>query len=369
MLLALLVLVAGCTSLQTERLRPPADGPAPAPPLVQRWSRNVDAASGPAAPRVFDGLVFVATRKGELVVVDAETGRIRGRKAFGRSIEGPFAVSSGGDVAYVPLAKPAEVIAHSLRDGGREWRWRADDDAATADAGLVLASEVLVVPLGNGTVVGIGAGDGAERWRTRPDTTARFVAAPVALPHGAVAVTDDRGRVRALDASAGRELWTRDVGAPVTHAPALDGPRLLVPTTRGALVALDAATGDELWRADLSLAADRVAARVATPGTGEGIAVVGATNGRLVAVDLADGSERWSRALDDHVNSAPLVADGRVYLGTTGERVLVLDASAGTTLWETTARGRIKSAVAGAEGVVYVLSEPRHLIAFEPASL
>ena len=111
-----------------------------------------------------------------------------------------------------------------------------------------------------------------------------------------------------------------------------------------------------------------VSPRVATPGVGGGLAVVGASNGHLAAVDVASGAPRWTRTFDDHVNAAPLVADGRVYLGTTGERVLVLDAATGATLWESTVRGRVKSAVAGGDGVVYVLSEPRHLIAFEPAA-
>ena len=369
-LLLALAVAAGCTSLQTDRLRPAPEGAAPPPPLAQRWVRNVDAAVGPAAPQVYDGVVLIATRKGELVAVDVETGRVRGRRSFGGSIEGPFATSPGGDAAYVPLAKPAQIVGHDLRGGSRLWRWRADDRTDSADAGLVLVGDALVAPLGSGAVVGLAAADGAERWRVRPDTSARFVAAPVAVPGRGVAVVDDRGQVRVLDAGTGRDVWTRAVGAPVTHAPALDGAggALLVPTTRGALVALAAADGAERWRADLGAPADRVPARVATPGVGDGLAVVGATNGRLVGLDLADGTERWVRELDDHVNSAPLVSGGRVYLGTTGERVLVLDAATGETLWETTLRGRVKTAVAGADGVVYVVSEPRHLVAFGPAS-
>lgn len=369
-LLLLLGLAAGCASLQTDRLVPAERGTAPAPPLAERWTRNVDAASGPAAPQVFEGVVFVATRKGDLVAVDAASGRVRGRGAFGQSIEGAFATSPAGDVAYVPLAKPGQIIAHSLRDGRRLWRWRAEARDATADAGLVLAGDVVVAPLGNGTVVGLDRASGTARWRIRPDTLARFVAAPVALPGGAVAVADDRGTVRALAPGTGEVLWTRAVGAPVAHTPAVGAAAaaLLVPTTRGALVALDVRTGAERWRAELGQD-DRVVPRVATPGVGEELAVVGATNGRLVAIDVVSGAERWARTFDDHVNGAPLVADGRVYLGTTGERMLVLSAATGETLWETTVRGRVKSAVAGADGVVYVLTEPRHLIAFEPASL
>ena len=368
-LLLALALAAGCASLQTERLLPPDAGVAPAPPLAERWTRNLDAATGPAAPQVFDGVVLVATRKGDLVAVDAASGRIRGRGSFGQSIEGPFATSAAGDAAYVPLAKPGQIVAHSLRGGDRLWRWRADGPGATADAGLVLSGEAVVAPLGNGLVVGLDRADGTVRWTVRPDTLARFVAAPVVLPGGAVAVADDRGRVRALAPETGEILWTRDVGAPVGHTPAVDAAAaaLLVPTTRGDLVALDARTGAERWRVALGQD-DRVAPRVATPGVGGGLAVAGASNGHLAAVDVASGAPRWTRTFDDHVNGAPLVADGRVYLGTTGERVLVLDAATGDTLWESTVRGRVKSAVAGGDGVVYVLSEPRHLIAFEPAA-
>lgn len=358
--------LAGCGTIRLDRpLVPVAPAAAPAPPLVRVWETDVDGAFGPAAALVAAGHVVVGTRNGEAVVLDVATGRRVGGLDVGGSVEGPLALSPDGVTLLVPAARGRHaVVAHGLLDGQRRWLWRADGPAEAAEAGLVLADGVAVVPLHGGVTLGLDAATGTERWRAAGMAGAQNHAAPALLPGGGVAIADDRGTVRALDAATGADRWTADVGAPVYAAPTAAGARLFVSTTRGTLTALDAATGRPLWTARLDPSG---IARVTSAGADAARAVVGLTDGRVVALDAASGAVVWTWTATGAVVAAPLVSGATVYVGTMDRLVVGLDAETGRETFRTEVRGRVKSALAVAAGRLIVLSEPRHVTAFDAA--
>ena len=67
------------------------------------------------------------------------------------------------------------------------------------------------------------------------------------------------------------------------------------------------------------------------------------------------------------VVAAPLVSGATVYVGTMDRLVVGLDAETGSETFRTEVRGRVKSALAVAAGRLIVLSEPRHVTAFDAA--
>ncbi len=360
------VLLAGCASIVLERpLVPVEAAEAPPPPLSQVWELDVDAAFGPAAPVVGAQRLAVGTRNGRAVVLDAESGRRVGSLDVGAGIEAGLALAPDGAVLYLPVSSGRfAVVAHTLATGARRWGWRPASPGEMVDAGLALVGGVVVAPLHNGTVVGLDAATGAERWRLPGADRAQNHAAPLWLTGGSVAVADDRGTVRLLDAATGAVVWTRSVGAPVYAAPALAVGRLLVPTTRGTLTALDAATGATLWTARLDPSG---LARVSTAAVWGDRAAVGLTDGRVVALDLTTGAPVWTWTGTGAVVAPPLAAGRTVYVGTMDERLVALDAATGAETFSTTLRGRVKSAMTVASGRLIVLSEPRHVTAFETA--
>ena len=344
-------------------LVPVAPAEAPAPPLAQVWETDVDAAFGPAAPVVGAQRLAVGTRNGHALVLDALTGRRLGSLNVGTSIDGGLALSPDGAVLYVPVSSGRfAVVAHTLTTGVRRWGWRPASPAESADAGLVLVSGVLVVPLHDGTVIGLDATSGAERWRAADTTQAQNHAAPVAMPGARVAIADDRGTVRLLDAATGDVIWTARIGAPIYSAPTPAEGRLLVGTTRGTVAALDAATGRTLWTAALDPTGN---ARVSSAAVWNGRAAVGLTDGRVVALDLATGAPAWTWTGTGAVVAPPLLSGQTLYVGTMDERLVALDAATGAETFSTTLRGRIKSALTVAAGRLVVLSEPRHVTTFE----
>ncbi len=357
-------LFAGCASIVLERpLVPVQQAEAPAPPLAKAWEADVDAAFGPAAPVVGAQRLAVGTRNGRAVVLDAETGRRLGALDVGSGIEAGLTLAPDGAVLFLPVSSGRfAVVAHTLATGERRWGWRPASPAEMVGAGLVLVGGVVVAPLHEGTVVGLDAATGAERWRVAGAERAQNHAAPVELPGGRVAVADDRGTVRLLDAATGAVLWTGTAGAPVYAALTLAGGRILVSTTRGTVVALDAASGAALWTARLGPSG---LARVTSATVWDDRAAVGLTDGRVVAFSLATGAPLWTWAGTGAVVAPPLAAGAAVYVGTMDERLVALDAATGAETFSAALRGRVKSAMAVAEGRLVVLSEPRHVTAFE----
>jgi outer membrane protein assembly factor BamB len=365
--------LAGCDALRVQRpltaaavlmeggagTHPHVTDVAPVPPLEAAWRYNAEGAFGPAPALVADGQVLVATRHGEVHLVDAAEGDRVGKVRLGDAIEGA-PVLLNGRLLVVPVAAGRYgLVAYDLVAGRRVWARRGDPHAA----GLLVAGGVLVAAAYDGTVRGLDPRTGTERWSLRPDTLATYFATPTLLASGYVAVADDRGRVTALDPASGLAVWTTELGAPVHETPASAEGLLVVPTTRGFAAALDAETGAERWRHE----ADRRDVLFASPTLAPGVVVVGASDGVLRRLDPSTGVAVWTRRFDGNVAAAPLVAGETVYVGALDRRLAALDLATGTERWSTELEGRAKSALVAVDGLLVVLTEPHHLYAFRAA--
>ena len=329
------------------------------PPLERAWRYDADGAFGPAAAVAADGMLIVATKKGEIHAVDIETGRRRGLGNLKEPVTGSPVLTNR--ILYAPIADGKRtLIAYDIERGARAWSARL----GPVEAGLLLDGGTLVAAGLDGRVHGLDPASGEARWTATPDSAAGFFAAPVTLAEGQVAVADDRGRVTALDVQTGATLWTRDIGLPVYETPASGDGRLFVPTTRGYLVALDAATGETVWAFETGDAT----VRFSPPAVAAGRVVVGASDGRLRSLDAATGEERWSFVADGNFAAAPLVAGAVVYVGGMDETLYALDAGTGEVLWQAELDGRVKSEPLLHKNTLIILGEPKYVYAFTTPS-
>ncbi len=247
------------------------------PPLEARWRLRAGGAVV-GGPVLESTTVFVATRSGELVAADVETGAARWRFETGeRALAAP---SSAGGLVYLAT------------------------QVAGSDAGHVF---------------GVDARTGTEQWRVVVDAP---FSGRLALSGGLVLVS--AGEVIALDGATGEERWRSPAGTGAD--PIAAGVGLAVVAAPDGLVALDAASGDARWSA-LSLAPPQVA-----PALGEEVAVAVDGTGALVGLDAGDGSERW-RLPDPGLVQPPVVAGSVVALAT-AEGVVVLDGETGERRWQ-----------------------------------
>lgn len=334
------------------------------PPLEEAWSHDADAAFGPAAAVVADGVVVVVTRKGEIRGIDLEDGRKRSVGDLREPIEGAPVLTRRVIYASVAAGKHT-LVAHDFVDGRRIWALRAGPH----QAGLLLAENTLVAAGQDGTVRAIDPADGTIRWQVTPDSAAGFFATPVALRDtslgpAVIAAADDRGRVTALDLATGATRWTRTLGTPVYETPAFRDGRLFVPTTRGRFTALDAATGETVWTAE----AENEEVKFSAPAVDADVVVVGASDGMLRALDAATGETVWTYLADGNFASAPLIAGDVVYAGALDELLYAFDRATGEVLWQHQFDGRVKSTPVLQDGRLIVLAEPRHVHAFQSVS-
>ncbi|MGB3541820.1 PQQ-binding-like beta-propeller repeat protein [Rubrivirga sp.] len=356
--------LAGCSSIQLGNPLGERDATPPSLPITEAWERDVQAAFGPSPATVTQRYVVVGTRRGEVVVLDRETGSTAGVGEFGDSVEGAIATSESGAVLYVSTAEQnGSVYALDVDSGRRLWRWRG----GASVAGVVRTGSVLVVPLLQSKVVALEAASGAVLWDldlwAGGSGGAQYHAAPVALEvegGPAVLIASDDGGVAALRAVDGEPLWSYGAGAPIYATPTVAEGAVVVTTTRGAVVVLEAETGRARWRVQT----DGVL-RASPAAVSDGLVVVGFTDGTVRAFDLEDGAERWRYRTDGNVTATPVAVDDQIAVGTMDRRLVLLDRETGVETWSTELRGRVKSALGVGGGLLIALVEPRHVVAFQ----
>jgi len=373
LLLAVVFVLSGCETLQlgkplviaptdyttdggsTARANTSSEGPTP--PLALRWDHATEGGFGPASPLIAGGYVIVSTKGGRVDVVELSSGRKVGGVSLGDAIEGaPVLVDER--TLVVPVAAGRDgLVAYNLATGSKTWTLRDNPHAA----GLLLSDGIVVAAALDGTLRGLEPLTGAERWSMQPGSMSAFYAAPTEIADGLAVAADDAGGLVAFSSANGSVRWRREIGLPVMRTPAASGGRFFVPTTRGQLLAIDSATGETAW----TYQADAEGARFATPAVDELYVIVGASDGILRCLDPATGDEIWRHEFDGNISAAPLLADQVVYVGTMGERIAVLDVSSGELLWDAELPGRVKSAPAARDGILIVLSEPKHVNAFD----
>lgn len=325
------------------------------PPLAERWAFDAGAGFGALSPLIADEILFVATRQGDVIAVELESGRRAGQASFGESIEGTPVLDGG--MLFVPVGWGRRaLIGYNLLRGSTMWKV----NGAPINAGLVTYADVVISADADGMVRAYRKIDGAIDWETNLGDGVGVKAAPV-LAGGFVIVADDQGRIAALNPADGSPAWSASAGAPVLSTAASDGEALFVSTTRGRLVALGVNNGEPLWTYD----AGEQAPYLASPAVSDGQVVFGASDGIVRAVDASSGDLLWSAQVDAAVTAAPLIAANVVYVGTMRSKLIALDRSTGAQLWEHELDGRMKSAFAATENSLIVLAEPKTVYLFE----
>lgn len=168
-----------------------------------RWQHRCDA--GSSAPVLAGGRVILGTRGGEVLAVDAASGKPA------------WTVKVDGMMSFAPAAAGSSVL---VGDGGRRLR------CIDAETGRVL-------------------------W-TR-SVEGRFMGEGPAMSARAIVFTTTKPAVEAYDPSTGRRLWRRWMGTVHLSSPVLAGDLVLV-GSRDRLKVLELDSGDDVW--EISLGGD-----------------------------------------------------------------------------------------------------------------
>ncbi len=271
--------------------------PAPMPALtptvtpVIDWQASVGKAGPGFTPAVVGNDIIVANAAGEVMRLDATTGRSAWRVGAGTALS----AGVGADENLAVVGSDRGDVVALKPDGSIAWKVSLSSEItapATLDGG------VAVVLTGDGRVFALNAADGKTRWvyqRQNPALVVR-AAAPALVSHGGAFVGTAGGRLVALDSDSGVVGWEATVAVPkgateleriadITSAPVIDGRNVCASAFQGHTLCFDAQRGTSVWSRDIASYWGLVADRAMFYLTDD--------SGVVLALDKATGTTMW----------------------------------------------------------------------------
>lgn len=188
---------------------------------------------------------IVVTEHGEVFAIDTATGAIPAPMADleGRVLASP---AGTGDALFIG-SLDRRLVAIDAATGAVRW----DVEAAPTGSDLRLAGDLLIAGTLEQQVVARDTATGALRWATDVET---WVWAAPLVSADTIHVADLDGRAYALDRATGAVRWrSAATYGEVVAAPALVAGVLVLVTGEGSVVGLAPADGAELWRVEVEV--------------------------------------------------------------------------------------------------------------------
>lgn len=370
LLVALVGLVAACAGTKRENIAPPKKLEDIQTRIsVQRlWSRDLgDVGGSPGlsmAVAPYQGRLYAANTKGDLIVLDAGSGAEVSRQRTGHR----FASTPGVGEGVVAVGTlDGRVVVFDLQSGQERFAERVTSEVIAAPT---IAEGKVFVRSHDGRISALDLSDGRRLWlheQAVPALSLRGNSSP-RYDRGYLIVANDDGRVIALRADDGTPVWQQQVGlgegrTDLERLADVDGE--IVPADGilyaagfdGQAVAIDIAGGHTRWNRDLS--------SVSGVALGEHVFVSG-SDGKVVALDRHSGGALWTQdALEHRQLSAPAVAGGYVAIGDLDGHVHWLDPVDGSLVArQRNGRDPIRSAPLAIGDVVYVTTIKGQLTAY-----
>jgi outer membrane protein assembly factor BamB len=267
--------------------------------------------------------IFASTGVGDVVALEAATGKVLWTKRPGGPLRGSPTVSNGN--VYV-MSQDNQIFALSETDGAVVWQ-----DTGTlqttgvfgvaspaAAQGSVIAGfssgELSVYRYENGRVLW---GDSLSRTNisTAVSTLTDIDADPV-IDRGRVFAIGEGGRMASYELVSGQRLWELNIGGIAT--PVVAGEWVFVVTDKGRLYCIARTAGKVRWIADLggyrNPKSKSGPIRWYGPVLAGGKLILVSTDGEMAFVDPAEGKVTQKRKGDLPMSLPPIVADKLLYV-------------------------------------------------------
>ncbi|MAZ71384.1 outer membrane protein assembly factor BamB [Porticoccus sp.] len=226
--------------------------------ITKLWSTNTlgeyASINGGIRPVLAAGVIYAADSSGNVVAVDAGTGK----QIWKKSIDSPLAggVGLGGNLLVV-AGTDGDVFALETETGEQRWSVRVTSEVLAAPA---VNNAVVVVQSHDGKLVGLHASNGERRWQYEIDSpilTLRGTSPPI-LSDGMLIAGFANGKLVALAAESGSLLWENRLAIPQGRTELerlidIDGRAVLVDEViyassyQGRIGAIAKATGRGIW--------------------------------------------------------------------------------------------------------------------------
>ena len=217
------------------------------------WETKVTKQELTSGVEAADGLVVVASRKGQVFALDQQTGEQKWTAQLSGAVISPALIQTG---RVILVANDGTVFALDEATGQQAWTYKMANAAFSLRgqaSPVSLDPRTIAVASSNGYLYAIDSLTGAPRMQRRVAVSdgrsdiQRLVdidAEPVVV--GQYVVTNSfQGQVTVLDLAAQRVAWSVDASS--INRPEVAENKVFVAQRDGKLKAFDLATGQELW--------------------------------------------------------------------------------------------------------------------------
>lgn len=295
--LATIVLLVACGSSQKDysNATPLAsiDTKLQVTPLWAEATGDVPESAHAQLPVKVEGdRVYLASRRGEVAVLNSDDGSQYWRVALGEALSGGPGL---GEKRVFVATREAELIALDKATGAEQWRQRISSEMLAAPA---VENNRLIVQTIDGKVSVFDTATGNKIWvyaRTIPKLTLRGTSEPLVVNDKIIAGFSD-GRLLGLSLETGELLWETTIAVPRGR------------TDLERLVDIDG----------LFQAAD-------------GVVYVSSFQGRVAAISVSDGNILWARDMSSYTGLA--IGENQIFVTDAESKVWALDGRTGATLW------------------------------------
>ena len=280
------------------------------------------------APVLAGDLLLAHSEDGYLYALDAASGEPRWQVATGNAPFAQAAFTAGEGMVYVASTK-GELLAVDLTTGETRWTRAAKTTDESAGFSMPTVSDGMVfvddIEDDHGNVYALDAATGDLVWEAEVGPMPAY---PLPVVDGIVAVTDIDGTVWLLDAASGDLVASHEAVAVAPYGPVVDGGMVFIGLDgRQVLaVALDGAAAR--WRIELAGFTETAPVLHGTIGG----ALIAGMDDRIFGVDVASGDVLWE--YETLTNASPWIAGGELYAPDPDVRLTALDARDGSVRWD-----------------------------------
>ncbi len=302
-----------------------------APPLILKWSYNIDAGVGYQSISVSDAVVFVNTLNGELHAIDVSSGSKIGYISLLGSEASSSALINGNNLLITFAGdKNNSMMNYNLLTGEVNW---------TRNLGFIQTSPVMFDGfVYSGTLEG-------KFYKTSVDKDSVYwsfdagsqIHSTCALSEGKAVFGSDNGSVFCLNTDDGKEIWKYKFAASVFSAPMINDDKVFFGSYDSNYYCLSLDSGKVLWKKNLKTKI------FSGSSFHEGKIITNGIDGKVYALNFADGNIAWTFETKGAIVSTPLVSGNCVYITSYDWNLYSLDAATGKLLWTYTLDGKAKT--------------------------
>lgn len=324
---------------------------------------RINAPEGWGGGAISDGVLYMGSRQGDLLALDASTGETKWRfptaideddgaadleAVYGTPVLHDEVVYIGGYDGRLYAFAPDLQLMDSEPVGGLN----PDDKFSPIVGGPAVAEDIVVVGSSDGSVYAFDVvRDGedlelSERWSF--GTEGRVWSTP-AISDGVVFFGSMDHSIYAVDLDSGELVWRFPSRGAVATSPVVADGRVYGGSFDGVFYAIDAETGEERWRFEGSQSW-----LWAKPVTDEESIYVASLDGNLYALERGDGELRWILRTDGAIVGSPVVMSDLIVVPSTDGTLRVATLAEGEEIGICNIEDAIRTPLVEREGFVYL---------------